>query len=51
MSYLKMSLGDTLEEKWMNIQSIKRIRNWFKKFVIFVNVFAAVVFIMAILME
>ena len=49
MSYLKMSLGDTLEEKWMNIQSIKRIRNWFKKFVIFVNVFAAVVFIMAIL--
>lgn len=49
MSCLKMSLGVTLEEKWMNIQSIKRIRNWFKKFVIFVNLFVAVVFIMAIL--
>lgn len=49
MSYLKMSLGDTLEEKWMNIQSIKRIRNWFKKLVIFINVFVAVVLIMAIL--
>ena len=39
MNYINVSLGDTDEEKFMNIQSIKRIRNWFKKLVIFISIY------------
>lgn len=48
MNYINVSLGDTDEEKFMNIQSIKRIRGWFKKLVIFISIFAFVILLIGI---
>ena len=48
MNYINVSLGDTDEEKFMNIQSIKRIRNWFKKLVIFISIFAFIILLIGI---
>lgn len=33
MNYINVSLGKTDEEKFMNIQSIKKVKRWFKKLV------------------